>query len=217
MCLPVLVAAWGGIASASNAPIKALIGHRVAGVPVSWGPIVKFKYFRGRFSGQSAPPVLTGAAGSDGSLDAISFYEFASSSAATAFYLHPPSNLISILGGSPQPLSGRAPARSPSKWLDLELCIYEGNGPNPNHAPTGAPAGVVGTNGTCSVGVPTSGGIASITRQGKVVITVSPDGVRQSGKTVPTSVNAALTKKEIDYNISLTHNTLTLLDQVGIT
>jgi hypothetical protein len=179
ICMPVLFAACAG-ASATTVETNALLGKRVAGTPASWSPITKFKYLRGNFSRQSSAPVLTGTARPDESLDGISFYEFASSRAATAFYLHPPEALVSSVGGRSVSLTGSGPAHALSRWLDLEQCIYEGSGPNPNLAPKGAPAALPNAIGVCAIGSSKSGGIASITQRGRVVFVVNPNGFRQS-------------------------------------
>jgi hypothetical protein len=216
-CLPVLVAACGGTSSASNVGINALIGHRVAGTPASWGQIVKFKHLHFNFAGESAAPIFTGTAGPDGSLDGISFYEFASAGAASAFFLHPPQALVSSVGGTSIPLNGTGPVSAPSQWLELETCIYEGSGPNPNLAPKGAQAATPTATGKCTAGVPMSGGFASMTQRGNVVFVVNPNGFLVTGGKPPLSSTATLSKDSISDNTTLTENTLALLDQVGIT
>ncbi len=161
-------------------------------------------------------PLLTGVTGPDDSLEGISFYEFPTSRAATAFYLHPPPALVALVGGRPVALKGNGPVSTPSRWLDLELCIFEGNGPNPNHAPKGAPAAMPTAHGKCAVGDPRSGGIASITQRGNIVFVVSPYGVTQPGEGVPPNVSAAPSTSQIAKTVTLTGNTLNLMHQVGI-
>jgi hypothetical protein len=216
-CLPVLFAAWGSAASASHVGTDALIGQRVGGTPASWSSIKQATYPRHFDPGLAAVPTYTGQTGNGGSVEGIVFFEFPSSKAASTFLLHPPNGLISVVGETAEPLVGRRPTKAPSRWLDLEDCIYEGSGPNPNHAPMSAPADSPDANGKCAVGSPKSGGVASMTQRGDVVFVVDPDGFRIVGGRTPISSTAALSKKAINYNVTLTENTLALLDQTGIT
>lgn len=213
-CLPIPIAMGGGTSAASPATTNALIGQRVAGAPSSWSPIQMVH--NQDISGVSAVPLLTGVAGPDDSLEGISFYEFPSPRAAAAFYVHPSPALVALLGGWPESLKGTGPVSAESRWLDLELCIYEGSGPNPNKVPRGAPSAIPKAKGKCAVGVPRSGGIASITQRGNVVFVVSPSGVTQPGGAVPPNVNAATSASQTHVTVTLTQNTLTLLHQVGI-
>jgi hypothetical protein len=98
----------------------------------------------------------------------------------------------------------------------MELCIYEGSGPNPHGAPKGAPSAIPSAIGKCAVGAPRSGGIASMAQRGNVVFIVSPYGYTQPGGAVPSNVSAALTTSQVEYNVRLASNTLKLLSQVGI-
>ncbi len=208
----ILAAACGSSSGASSAQIDALIGKRVPGTPATWNPIGKIH--DRDIAGTSTGPVTTEHVAGPNANPSITFFEFHNSGAATEFYSKPQTAIL-LLGENPQPLAGSGPVAAPSRWLDLEQCIYE-VGLNPNHDPVGAPSSYMSDSGKCVVGTPKSTGVASITQRGNVVFIVIPQPSYVLSKAIPVNVSAALSKSEVANSTALTNSSLSLLHSVGI-
>jgi hypothetical protein len=214
ICAVFLITACASATGASPVKVDVLVGKRVAGTPSTWNRIGKWK--RPVISGTAGPGLFTGTESPNETPDGISFFQFPSTKAATAFFAHPSSGVSGVIGGMPIPLSSPGPASAPSRWIDEESCIYEGTGPNPHHAPKGAPSATPSHGGKCAVGVPMSGGIASMTKRGNVVMIVNPVGYAQPDVAVPSSFSTTQPTSATRDNVTLTASALRLLHQSGV-
>ena len=112
-----------------------------------------------------APPAAIAAASVTSNDDnyAVSFYDFSTPPAATAFYNAPPGAMLSFLGGvlGYAPLSGTTGVPGTSRGVDLRSCTGEGSGP------TLLPSGSC-SNGSASYSV----GVGTIVQVDSVVMMV---------------------------------------------
>jgi hypothetical protein len=200
-------------AGASRSGLSALIGKRIAGAPASWQPIQRLLVPSiPKFGLPRTVTYVIATGQSDPSFSSVQFYKFSSLAAAKNYYEHPATNLADNPAFL-RPLKGADPAPSPSRWVDLEQCIYE-HGPNPHRAPIGAPASVMTGSGNCSIGTPTSTGLGSITRRGSVVMVVNSPEANQVFP-IPNSISSFSLYAALNV-ASLTVNGSKLLRSVGI-
>ena len=176
-------------ADASSQNFSALDGKRVQMAPASWYRIVKGRIPPSRLYGPLWRSVedlfVTGL--QVASYPSVQFIVFRSTSTARAYFERPGVNLAenqSFQG----PLAGPRPDSAPSRWIDLQQCLYE-SGPNPHQAPKGAPASTMTSSGTCPIGTATSVGLATITLRGPVVIIVNNLAVVPYASPVPKEVD----------------------------
>jgi hypothetical protein len=168
-----LLSATAAEADASSPNISALVGKRVPMAPASWYRIVKGRIPLPRRYGplwRSVEDLFVTGLG-DPQYPSVQFIVFRSTSTARAYYQRPGVNLA-VNQSFQRPLVGPRPASAPSRWIDLQQCLYE-SGPNPHQAPQGAPASTMTSSGTCPIGTATSVGLATITLRGPVVIIVN--------------------------------------------
>lgn len=200
---------------ASSPNISALVGKRVPMAPASWYRIVK---------SQSPPPrpygplwrsvedlFVTGSGVA--SYPSVQFIVFRSTATARAYYERPGLNLAHNTS-SQRPLTGPRPASSPSRWIDLQQCLYE-SGPNPHQASKGAPASTMTSSGRCPIGTATSVGLATISLRGSVVIIVNNLAVVPYTSPVPKEVGTFPTVA-VRETATLSSNASKLLRSVGV-
>jgi hypothetical protein len=201
-------------ADASSPSISALVGKRVPMAPASWSRIVKGRIPSPRLYGPLGRSVkdllVTGL--EDASYPSVQFIVFKSTSAARAYYERPGANLAPNTS-SQRPLAGPRPASSPSRWIDLQQCLYE-SGPNPHQAPKGAPASTMTSSGRCPIGTATSVGLATISLRGSVVIIVNNLAEVPSVSPVPRKVDTFPTMV-VRRTATLSSNASKLLRTVG--
>jgi hypothetical protein len=189
-------------ADASSPNISALVGKRVPMAPASWYRIVKGRIPPPRHYGPLWRSVedlfVTGLQVS--TYPSVQFIVFRSTSTARTYYEHPGVNLA-VSQSLQRPLAGPRPASAPSRWMDLQQCLYE-SGPNPHQAPKGAPASTMTSSGTCPIGTATSVGLATISLRGSVVIIVNNLADDSSPSPVPKEVGT--------FPTLLVHETATL-------
>ena len=178
LLVPAVLVSITSESGASRTKLDALVGKRVPAAPSSWYPIAKVPMTATRHYYPLPRSVVelftTGIEASE--FPSVQFLLFRSNAAARAYYLHPGINLAAD-AASQQSLAGPRPAPSPSRWIDLQQCIYE-SGPNPHAAPQGAPASLMTSSGKCPIGTPTSVGLGTIALRGPVVVIVNnPAGV----------------------------------------
>jgi hypothetical protein len=147
------------------------------------------------------------------SYPSVQFIVFRSTSTATAYYERPGVNLAEDQA-SQRPLAGPRPTSAPSRWIDLQQCLYE-SGPNPHQAPKGAPASTMKSSGKCPIGTATSVGLATITLRGPVVIIVNNPTVVSYVSPVPKEVRAFPTSA-IQETAILSSNASKLLRSAGV-
>ena len=165
-----LVVAIGGCGSTTNNsnPLAPLIGKRLPGTSSNWIPIASPLSHPTEVSTTVTPPVQTNTLG-----NTVSFFAFGSTADATAFYDNPPLGARLITYGIQQyrPLAGATGVPQPSRGLDLRACLWSGGPGQGGAAGRGTPSGgTMDTSGSCSVGTPSSIGVATITQRGKIVV-----------------------------------------------
>ena len=210
-----LLSATATEADASSPSISALVGKRVPMAPASWYRIVKGRIPPPRLYGplwRSVEDLFVTGLGV-ASYPSVQFIVFRSTSTARAYYERPGVNLAHNTS-SQRPLAGPRPASSPSRWIDLQQCLYE-SGPNPHQAPKGAPASTVTSSGTCPIGTATSVGLATISLRGSVVIIVNNMAAVSDASPVPKEV-ATFPTMVIRETATLSSNASKLLRSVGV-
>lgn len=129
----------------------------------------------------------------------VTFYDFRSPAAATAFYDAPPGSMLSFLRGAQGYSSLRGPTGTPgpSRGLDLRSCIGEGSGVA--LFPTGQCS-----NGSQSFSI----GVGTITQVGPVVVVV--------GYVRNNALTKAANSSELGHNVKVALSGVSLLRSIGI-
>lgn len=192
-----VVALAGNVAAANG--FSALKGKRIPGTGSNWIPIASPFAHPKDVAGTITPPIETNTVAYS-----VSFFEFASDRAAATFYAGPPvaARLITFGIQAYRSLPGPTGVPGPSRGLDLRQCLIA-KGPA-----RGMPGGTLTPNGNCTLGVPSSFGVATIIQRGPIVVIV------QSVQT--TVVGGFASSSELTQNTSLALRTLTLLRSVGL-
>jgi hypothetical protein len=149
---------------------------------------------------ESPPGVdVTANVGSNDLKYTVTFYDFRSRAAATAFYKAPPGSMLSFLFGAQgyTSLSGRTGIPGRSRGVDLRSCVGEGTGV------------ALFPNGQCSTGKESfSLGVGTITQVGPVVMMVGY--VRDNART------KAAKSLELEHNAKIALSGVQLLRSIGI-
>lgn len=210
-----LLSATATEADASSPNISGLVGKRVPMAPASWYRIVKGRIPPPRLYGplwrSVADLFVTGLQVAN--YPSVQFIVFRSTSTARAYYQRPGVNLAEDQSAQ-RPLAGPKPDSAPSRWIDLQQCLYE-SGPNPHQAPKGAPASTMTSSGRCPIGAATSVGLATITLRGSVVIIVNDLADAYYPSPVPKEVGTFPTLL-VHETATLSSNASKLLRFVGV-
>jgi hypothetical protein len=206
-----------GSSPATSAPpgkpsgFAALSGKRISGTSPDWIPIASPFNHPANVSTTITPPVETDGMGADGSQEVVSFFDFGSAAAASAFYAGPPLGARLASPGilAYQPLVGNAGIPLPSRGLDLRSCLWAG-GPNQGGtAGRGTPSGgELLPSGQCSIGTSSSIGVATIFRRGSVVVIVEVIDT--------TVIGGAASPSELQQNVPLALSALNLMHSVEL-
>ncbi len=159
--------------------------------PANW-PILQFV---------DAPPGVgdTANVGSNDLKYTVTFYDFPSRAAATAFYDAPPGSMLSFLRGALgySSLNGPTGIPGPSRGVDLRSCVGEGSGV------------VLFPTGQCSNGTESfSIGVGTIAQVGPVVMMV--------GYVRNNALTKAANSHELDHNVKVALSGVNLLRSIGI-
>jgi hypothetical protein len=193
--------------TAAASGFAALNGKRLAGTSSStWLPIASPFKHPTNIDGTITPPVET-----NDLTHTVSFFEFKSASAASAFYANPPlaARLITFGIHQYRPLSGATGVQSTSRGLDLRQCLWAGGPGQGGVAGKGTPSGgTMNSAGKCTKGTPSSFGVAILVRVGNVVVISQWTGMSVIGRSAGSA--------ELSNAAPYARSALTLLRQVGL-
>lgn len=200
------VLAGCGSSSTSSDPLAALNGKQIPGTS-EWLAIASPYKSPTDVAGTVTPPVQT----NNTSGETVSWFAFASPSAAASFYNSPPLAARLIVTGiqAYRPLAGSTGVPQPSRGLDLRECLWSGGPGQGGSAGRGTPSGgAMDAAGNCSQGTPSSIGVATVVQQGKIV--VISEGI---GKTV---IGGSANPSELSSVAGNARNALRLMQEVGV-
>jgi hypothetical protein len=171
---------------------KAIENREMPGLPTANWPTIAFV---------GSPPGVDESAnvGSNDLKYTVTFYDFRSRAAASAFYDAPPGSMLSFLFGAQgySSLRGRTGIPGRSRGVDLRSCVGEGTGV------------ALFPNGQCSTGKESfSLGVGTITQDGPVVMMVAY--VRDNARTT------AAKSLELEHNVKIALSGVQLLRSIGI-
>ncbi len=193
--------------TAAASGFAALNGKRLAGTSSStWLPIASPFKHPTNLDGTITPPVET-----NDLTHTVSFFEFKSASATSAFYANPPLAARLITFGIQQyrPLAGATGIAAPARGLDLRECLWAGGAGQGGVAGKGTPSGgTMNASGDCTKGTSSSIGVAIIVRVGNVVVISQATGTTVIGH--PAGV------AELSSAAPYARGALKLLSQVGL-
>lgn len=205
------VALAGCGSSSSSNPLAALSGKRLPGTS-GWVPIESPMAHPADVSTTVTPPVQT----NDTSGHTVSFFAFGSDADAAAFYKNLPleARAVAIAPGILQyrSLAGSTGVPQPSRGLDLRDCLWSGGPGQGGAAGRGTPSGgTMNASGSCSVGSPSSMGVATIIQRGKIVV------ISQAGKSVIGGHASGTELSDPELGVARYANSaLALMQQVGL-
>jgi hypothetical protein len=204
-----VAAAAGPAGASSKTGFAALNGKRIAGTKYPWLPIANPYVHPKDIGGTSTPPLTT--SGSQGS---VSFFDFSSKSKATTFYNNPPVAARIDDDGVEwiAPLAGATEVGAPSKWVDLQECLY--TDPPAVASVVGEPSGgKVNASGTCTSGALGHIGFAEVIQRGKVVVLVATFG----GVNGSAGIQGAIDVPVVTLNESYAKSALSLMKKAHLT
>lgn len=173
-------------------PFAAIENRAMPGLPPANWPTLQFV---------GSPPGVrdTANVGSNDLKYTVTFYDFRSRAAATAFYDAPPGSMLSFLRGAEgySSLGGPTGIPAPSRGLDLRSCIGEGSGV------------VLFPTGQCSNGSQSfSIGVGTIAQVGPVILMV--------GYVRNNTLTKAANSSELGHNVKVALSGVSLLRSIGI-